>query len=211
MPPVAMFNALWFTDDGRERYAEYARAARPILDGVGAEVLFPPLPLGEALEGGFDPDLAFFVRYPSMDAFDAMTTSDDYGEIASLRTSALRKAVLTGCSIEPPDSDPVHLEPGIAVLNMLWFRPGGRARYDDYLVAAQTHVEAVGGHYVTPRFIPQHAIQGDFQPDLIFIGHYPSRQALHELITNPDYLEAARIRSEAVERSLTTTLVIANS
>jgi uncharacterized protein (DUF1330 family) len=209
MPPIAMFNALWFDDDGRASYAEYARAAMPVLDEAGAEVLFPPLPLGEALEGGFDPDLAFFIRYPSTEAFDAMWTSDAYAEVAPLRTNALRRAVLTRCSIEPADCGPVQLEPGIVVLNMLWFRPGGRSRYDDYLAAAQPHVERVGGHYVTPRFVPEQAVEGEFQPDLVFIGHYPSRQALDDLITNPDYLQAAQIRSEAVDRSVTTTLTIA--
>lgn len=204
-----MFNALWFTDDGWTSYADYGRAAMPALDDAGAEVLFPPLPLGEALEGGFDPDLAFFVRYPSPEAFDRMWTSDAYAQVAPLRSNALRKAVLTRCAIEPPDSEPLHFEPGIVVLNMLWFNPGGRARYGDYLHAAQPFVEAVGGHYVTPQFVPEQAIEGDFQPDLIFIGHYPSRQALDELITNPDYLQAAQIRSEAVDRSVTTTLKIA--
>jgi uncharacterized protein (DUF1330 family) len=211
MPPIAMFNALWFTNNGQTSYAEYGRAAMPVLDEAGAEVLFPPLPLGEALEGGFDPDLAFFVRYPSLEAFDRMWTSDAYAQVAPLRSNALHRAVLTRCAIEPADSGPAHLAPGIVVLNMLWFTPGGRSRYDDYLDAAQPHVKAVGGHYVTPRFVPEEAIEGDFQPDLIFIGHYPSRQALDDLITNPAYLEAAQIRGEAVDRSVTTTLEIADT
>jgi uncharacterized protein (DUF1330 family) len=209
MPPIAMFNALWFAEGGPASYAEYGAAAMPLLEEAGAEVLFPPLPLGEALEGDFDPDLAFFIRYPSAEAFDAMWTSDAYEEVSTHRTRALRKAVLTRCTIEPEHSDAVLLEPGIVVLNMLWFRPGGRARYDDYLAAAAPHVHAVGGHYLSPRFIPDRDIEGGFRPDQIFIGHYPSREALDELIASPRYLDAARIRGEAVDRSVTTTLVVA--
>jgi uncharacterized protein (DUF1330 family) len=92
---------------------------------------------------------------------------------------------------------------------MLWFKPGGRTRYEDYLAAARPHVEHVGGQYVSPRFIPEEAIEGELQPDLIFVGHYPSRQALDELIANPGYLQAAQIRSQALDRSVTTTLTIA--
>ena len=59
---------------------------------------------------------------------------------------------------------------------------------------------------MTPRFIPEEAIEGDFQPDLIFIGHYPSPDALFSLIADPDYRTPSAIRSEAVERSVTSSL-----
>ena len=201
-----MFNALWFTKDSPALYGEYAAAVMPMIEQAGADVMFPPRSVDEALEGDFDPDLAFFIRYPSAEAFDAMWNSDAYRAVSSLRTNGLERSVLTRCAIEPVNAEPIQIKPGIAVLNMLWFRPGGRDRYDEYLTAAQPHVEAVGGHYVTPRFIPEHSIEGEFQPDLIFIGHYPSREALHSLITNPGYLEVAQIRGEAVLRSATTTL-----
>jgi uncharacterized protein (DUF1330 family) len=98
------------------------------------------------------------------------------------------------------------VESGIAVLNLLWFKDGGRRRYDDYLEAARPLVEDVGGHYVSPRFVPELAVEGGLHPDLVFIGRYPSREALVEVISDPRYAEAARIRSEAVERSVATTL-----
>ena len=209
MPPIAMFNALWFAPgDGPAAYAEYGQAVMPLIHDVGADVLFPPLGVDEALEGQFDPDLAFFVRYPSEEAFDAMWQSPAYAEISRLRRDALERAVLTRCAIDPPDAAPVELSPGVAVLNMLWFHEGGRARYDDYLEAARPHVEAVGGRYVTPRFVPDLAIEDSFTPDLIFIGNYPSRAALHSVVSSPDYLGAATIRGEAVQRSVTTSLAV---
>ena len=209
MPPIAMLNALWFEPgDGADLYSQYAQGVMPIIREVGADVLVPPLAVDQALEGDFDPDLAFFIRYPSADAFDAMWHSDAYAEVSPLRGNALRRAVLTRCAIDPPDAPPVELSPGIAVLNMLWFNPDGRARYDEYLAAARPHVEAVGGHYVTPRFVSEAAIEDDVTPDLIFIGNYPSREALYSMIANPDYLEAAVIRGEAVQRSVTTSLSV---
>lgn len=206
MAPIAMLNGLWFhADDRRELYARYSQAVMPIIEEVGADVLFPPLALDEKLEGDFDPDLVFFIRYPSAEAFERMWRSDAYAKVSPLRSGALRRAVLTRCAIDPPDRDRVELEPGIVVLNMLWFHPGGGARYDEYLDAARPHVEGVGGRYVSPRFVPEQAIEGTVQPDLIFIGNYPSQNSLRELVTNPEYLKAAEIRSMAVRRSFTTT------
>ena len=57
-----------------------------------------------------------------------MWTSDTYAEVAPLRSDGLKKAVLTRCRIEPADAEPVVVESGIAVLNMLWFKPSSRAR-----------------------------------------------------------------------------------
>ena len=206
MPPIAMLNALWFAPgEGADLYSQYAQGVMPIIDEVGADVLVPPLAVDQALEGGFAPDRVLH-PLPVHGCVDAMWHSDVYAEVSPLRSNALRRAVLTRCAIDPPDASPVELSPGIAVLNMLWFKPDGRARYDEYLDAARPHVEAVGGHCVTPRFVPEAAIEDDVTPDLIFIGNYPSREALYSMIANPDYLEAAALRGEAVQRSVTTSL-----
>ncbi len=203
-----MLNALWFhADDRRALYGQYSQSVLPIVDEVGADIMFPPLVVDEVLEGDFDPDLAFVVRYPSAEAFDEMWRSEDYARIAPLRRNSLRRAVLTRCAIDPPESGPIEVRPGIAVLNMLWLQPGGRARYDEYLEGARPHVEAAGGRYVTPCFLPEQAIEDSFRPDLIFIGNYPSREALVSVVTNVQYLDhAAPIRAAAVRRSFTTTL-----
>ncbi len=118
-----MLNALWLRPDGgAERYAEYGQAVLPILDDVGAELIFPFLPVTHALEGGFDPDLVGFVRYPSAEAFESMWRSDAYQRVAHLRTEAITKAVLTRCLIDPEDAPSVpQLPSGIAVFNALWF------------------------------------------------------------------------------------------
>ena len=204
--PIAMLNALWFKPGGMELYGEYGEAVLPILAEVGAELSTPFLQAEEALEGGFDPDLVGFVRYPSATAFDEMWRSERYQHVAHLRTDAVHRAVLTRCAIDPSDSPEAVLASGVVVLNMLWFHEGGRERYDEYLMAAAPLVEAVGGRYVVPRFLPTTAYDDDFVPDLIFLGNYPSKEAVFELVTGPDYAGVSEIRTAAVQRSATTLL-----
>ncbi len=204
-----MLNALWFRPDGgAARYSEYGQAVAPMIEDVGAEIIVPPLSVDAVLQGDFDPDLFFVVRYPSADAFDQMWRSDAYAEVSPLRRDALSRGVLVRCAIDPVDAGPVELRPGIAILNILWFEPGGRERYDEYLTAARPLVEAVGGRYIAPRFVPQQAIEDAFDPDLIFIGNYPSRAALEALVTNAEYIEVSKSRGEAVRRSCTTSLQV---
>ena len=206
--PIAMFNALAFRPDGgREMYeGGYGPAVLPLLAKVGAELLVPFLPVEQDLEGRLDVDAVGVVRYPSVEAFDAMWQGEAYRAVAHLRTDATRRAVLTQCEIEPVDAQPMVPEPGVVVVNALWFRAGRGPRYDDYLAAARPLVEGIGGRFLTPRLRPVAARDDDFVPDLIFFGWYPSQQALFGLLETPGYAEAARIRDEAVERSSTTLL-----
>lgn len=201
-----MLNALWFRPGGLDRYAQYGEAVLPILADVGADLATPFLEVESALEGGFDPDLVGFVRYPSAAAFDEMWRSDRYRRVAHLRTDAVHRAVLTRCAIEPSDAGAASLERGVAVLNMLWFHPGGRQRYDEYLAAAAPLVEAVGGRYVVPRFVPDLAYDDDVTPDLVFLGNYPSTQAVVDVVTDPAYAAMSEIRTAAVRQSATTVL-----
>ncbi len=204
---IAMFNALWFRPQGFELYAKYAEGVMPILRDVGAELVTPFLPVEEALEGEFDPFIVGFVRYPSVQAFDEMWQSARYRQVAHFRTDAVERAVLTRCSIDPVNAGEALLEPGVVVLNMLWFNGNdGRERYDEYLAAAEPLVKKVGGRYVTPRFVPEKAYDDNVMPDLIFLGNYPSKEAVFELVNDADYAPAAAIRSAAVARSATTIL-----
>ena len=209
MAPIAMLNALWFRPNGgRESYSRYSEAVLPLIEEVGADVLFPPLPLERALEGEFDPDLFFIVRYPSAEAFDRMWESKEYADVARHRTDALAKVALTRCAIDPVDTGPVQLQPGIAVLNILWFESGGRKRYDEYLEAVQPLVEGVGGRLISPSFIPEKVVEGELLPDLVLIGNYPSMDVLVEMTTGAAYEQVATIRAQAVTKSFTTSLLV---
>ena len=64
-----MSNALWFKKDGgAERYAEYAAAAAPFVQGLGGSMLdgFTP---DLASIGEWDPDMFFIVESPSWESF----------------------------------------------------------------------------------------------------------------------------------------------
>jgi uncharacterized protein (DUF1330 family) len=94
--PVVMLNLLRFTPDGRQSYAEYARAVSEIfLPRYGGEVLYAgdgDSPL--VAEDGQQWDAVLLVRYPSRAAFSQMVADPEYQKITRLRTHALREAVL---------------------------------------------------------------------------------------------------------------------
>lgn len=99
---VYMLNALWFkADGGAETYAQYLAGASPVVARLGGELMnqFKPV---EALQGDFDPDLTFVIRWPSIEAFQALIADPEYQAIAHLRGEAIEKAVLTRCeAVEP--------------------------------------------------------------------------------------------------------------
>jgi uncharacterized protein (DUF1330 family) len=199
-----MLNALWFKPDGgAERYGEYGQAVMPILAGVGAEMLFPPLPVVQTLEGGFDPDLIVLVRYPSWEAFDGMWRTDAYSKVAHLRTEALEKAVLTRCAIEPEDAAPVNALPaGIVIFEALTFADGGAASYDEYVRRTEPLVQTRGGGLLPPQLTPQQSLADDFMPDRVLLGHYPSVQTLYDVAATPEYQEHAPLRGRALRHAV---------
>ncbi len=93
--PVVMLNLLRFIPDGgRERYAEYAEAIRPLLREVGARVIYWGDAAAEALIGAESWDTVGLVEYPSPSAFLSMIESDAYRAIEHLRSEALLEGEL---------------------------------------------------------------------------------------------------------------------
>ncbi|MBY4128376.1 DUF1330 domain-containing protein [Rhodococcus fascians] len=94
--PVVMLNLLRFTEDGRDSYAEYAKALdETFLPRYGATVLYA----GDgstalAAEDGQAWDAVLLVRYPSRKAFSEMVADPEYQTVTALRTAALTEAVL---------------------------------------------------------------------------------------------------------------------
>jgi uncharacterized protein (DUF1330 family) len=92
--PVQMLNLLDFKPGGgAERYAEYSAGVSPLLEKIGARVLYAGAG-SLALIGPSEWDLVALVEYPSRRAFIEMTSSPEYLEIAHLRTEALERAEL---------------------------------------------------------------------------------------------------------------------
>jgi uncharacterized protein (DUF1330 family) len=88
--PIVMLNLLRFKPSGgRESYGRYADGVGPILDDIGAEIVFygdaHAVVIGE--EGEWD--VVVLVRYPSKDAFVEMIRLPEYQAITGLRAEAL--------------------------------------------------------------------------------------------------------------------------
>jgi uncharacterized protein (DUF1330 family) len=90
----------------------------------------------------------------------------------------------------------------IYVLNVLWFKPGGAERYQEYLAASRPLVEALGGAFLEPYTVLE-AWEGEVDADLVFYGRYPSKAALLEMLASEAYQAVYPLREAAVERSFT--------
>ncbi|WBB90276.1 DUF1330 domain-containing protein [Verrucosispora sp. WMMC514] len=94
--PVVMLNLLRFTDGGRARYQQYAKAfATTVAPRYGVEVVYA----GDGDDAlvaaaGQQWDAVLLVRYPTRRAFSQMIADPAYQQIAHLRREALRDAVL---------------------------------------------------------------------------------------------------------------------
>jgi uncharacterized protein (DUF1330 family) len=94
--PVVMLNLLRFAgEEGRVSYGQYGARVQPLLDGVGATVLYA----GDCSRTLVAPaahrwDAMIIVRYPSRSAFLQLVGDPAYQAISHLRTEALEEAVL---------------------------------------------------------------------------------------------------------------------
>lgn len=104
--PVVMVNMLSFREtakypdgesniSGREAYAIYSKEAFKHLTKYGAEVVW----FGEVLASAIGPkdenwDQIFHIRYPSIEVFLEMITSESYQKIIVHRSSALKDSRL---------------------------------------------------------------------------------------------------------------------
>lgn len=91
--PIVMLNLLRFkADGGADEYAKYAAAIAPILEKVGAKILFS----GEAAMcfiGAADWDFVVLVEYPNPRVLMTMAQSDEYQAIHHHREAGLQGQV----------------------------------------------------------------------------------------------------------------------
>ena len=92
--PVVMLNLLKYKPDGgREMYMRYGMAVFPLLQKVGARIVYT----GEAAEqliGKEEWDSILLVEYPTRQAFVDMVTSAEFLAIQKLRDESLVRSVL---------------------------------------------------------------------------------------------------------------------
>lgn len=92
----------------------------------------------------------------------------------------------------------------VVMLNLLRFRPGGRASYEEY-----------ARHLVTtflPRYGAQVIYAGDGSTslvagrgqawDAVLLVGYPSREAFTRMVADPEYQQVTRLRTEALTEAV---------
>lgn len=90
----------------------------------------------------------------------------------------------------------------VYMLNAVWFKAnGGESRYREYLKAISPMMRKVGGRKLK-SFVPERAIIGDFDADLVFFVEYPSWSAFKEFANSAEYHSVAFMREEAISNSL---------
>ena len=97
-------------------------------------------------------------------------------------------------------------DPGgpVIMLNLLRFRPGGRASYEEY-----------ARHLVTtflPRYGAQVIYAGDGSTplvaergqawDAVLLVRYPSREAFSQMVADPEYQQVTHLRTEALTEAV---------
>lgn len=88
----------------------------------------------------------------------------------------------------------------VVMLNLLDFKPdGGAERYAEYGVAVEPLLDRARGKIVFAGNATG-ALIGPSGWDLVVLVEYPSRQAFLDMITSPEYLAIAHLRTESLER-----------
>jgi len=90
----------------------------------------------------------------------------------------------------------------IYMLNVLSFKPeGGADRYKEYLKAAAP-ISARYGARKLDSFVPEAALIGEFDADLLFFVEWPSRQMFDSFLGDPEFQAVLHLREEALSNSL---------
>jgi uncharacterized protein (DUF1330 family) len=86
----------------------------------------------------------------------------------------------------------------VVMLNLLRFTPdGGAERYDEYARAVAPLLERAGGRILSSG-LGSEALIGPEGWDAVALVEYPTRGAFLEMISSPEYLEIAHLRTEAL-------------
>ena len=93
-------------------------------------------------------------------------------------------------------------EERVYMFNAVWFEPKkGEQRYREYLKHAVPLMKAVGGRRLK-SMVPERALIGEFDADLVFFVEYPNWDAFKSFVNSPEYHKIAYIREEALVNSL---------
>ncbi|QYJ03199.1 DUF1330 domain-containing protein [Nocardioides panacisoli] len=111
-------------------------------------------------------------------------------------------------AVDPTAADLQRLlaeDPGgpVVMLNLLRFKPDGRASYDAYAEAAGRFVREYGGTVLHSGDGDTPLVAEDGQAwDAVLVVHYPSRQAFADMVRDPDYRAITHLRTEALAEAV---------
>ena len=89
------------------------------------------------------------------------------------------------------------------MLNLLKFKEGGGAlEYATYSGLARQIIEDVGGRVVYAGRVDQLLVGETGDWDMIALVKYPNRKAFLEMVSRPDYVQAAEHREAGLEQTV---------
>jgi uncharacterized protein (DUF1330 family) len=110
--------------------------------------------------------------------------------------------------VDPTGQDLKHFladDPGgpVVMLNLLRFKEGGRAGYEDYARRIQPFLDELSAEVVFVGDLSTVLVAPDTHKwDTMLIVRYPSRQAFSSMVANPNYQEITHLRTEALEEAV---------
>lgn len=111
-------------------------------------------------------------------------------------------ASIAGAKLQVSTAQEASADESFFMFNALWFKEdGGAAKYNEYLQAAGPFVARHGGKS-NDSYVPEQAIIGEFDADLVFMIEWPNFAAFTSLIQDPDYQAISHLRDEAITDSL---------
>lgn len=91
----------------------------------------------------------------------------------------------------------------VVMLNLLRFKDGGKAGYEEYSRRIQPFLARVGGEVVYAGLGSTALVAEPGQAwDAVLIVRYPSRAAFSAMVADPEYQQITRLRSDALEEAV---------
>ncbi|MCV7149941.1 DUF1330 domain-containing protein [Mycolicibacterium pyrenivorans] len=89
----------------------------------------------------------------------------------------------------------------VVMVNLMKFHPGeGRDHYARYVAAATPHLQRVGAKTRYAGDVGAGVLGGAVWWDAVLLVEYPTPQAFVDMVSDPGYRDAHRLRNAALER-----------
>ena len=201
--PVVMLNLLEFADDGGESYRQYGAIARPQIDKRGGRILYTGVPLTDEGGGGHW-DVVILVEYPSRAAFLDMMADRDYQKGLPFRAAGLKRTVLYAFGqADNPMAPPIDVIPTdgsdeIFVLNLLRFKPEGKAEYQKYAQVVGPMIVERGGSPALVLDAELPLVSEQTWEDL-YLVRYPDVASLQKMVATDTWQQANEDRQRGLD------------